>query len=158
MRAARKDPFGTFVKTSKCRNCGLTLKWGDRTYDFDHKDNNPANNSQNNCYLVCKICHGKHTRIEKRAVRGWFGEAVGYKTVKRKVGYKKPKPAKTKRVAVRDSWGDIVRYRTVKIKKTKPKTKDTKGSSSKRSVQSKDKRKTKAKSKTKTKKRTSRKS
>ena len=82
-----------FFKTSYCRvkTCKRKLTWGDRSYDFDHKDNNPANNSQSNCYLVCRICHGKATKIEKRAVRGIFGEVEGYKTIKRKVGYKKPK-------------------------------------------------------------------
>ena len=82
-----------FVKTSKCRNCRRTLTWGDRTYDFDHKDNNPAHNSQTNCYLVCKVCHGKHTVITRRKESGLFG---GYKTIKRKVGYKKTKRQKKK--------------------------------------------------------------
>lgn len=35
-----------FIKTPKCRQCGRPLTWGDQTYDFDHKDNNPANISQ----------------------------------------------------------------------------------------------------------------
>ena len=76
---------------SKCRRCKTPLRWGDGTYNFDHKDNNPRNNSQKNCYLVCRNCHGKVTKIEKRAVRGIFGEVVDYKTIKRKVGYKKPR-------------------------------------------------------------------
>lgn len=98
MRAAGRDPYGPFVKTSKCRGCKRKLTWGDRTYDFDHKDNNPANISQKNCYLVCKICHGKATVIKKRRVRdrltGW---TVGHKTVKKKVGYKKSKKGKGKK-------------------------------------------------------------
>jgi hypothetical protein len=73
------------------------LKWGERTYDFDHKDNNPANNSQTNCFLVCKVCHGKHTVIGKRRVKGILGQTVGYKTVKKKVGYKKPKRTTSKK-------------------------------------------------------------
>ena len=96
MRAARRDPYGKFVKTSRCRNCGRRLIWGDRTYDFDHKDNNPANISQKNCYLVCKICHGRHTKITKRKVKS-FGITVRYKTIKKKVGYKKPKKRKKKK-------------------------------------------------------------
>lgn len=80
-----------FVKTSKCRECKRLLTWGDRTYDFDHKDNKPANNSQQNCYLVCKVCHGKHTVIKKRRVTGILGQTIGYETMKRKVGYKKSK-------------------------------------------------------------------
>jgi len=84
-----------FVKTSYCRKCKTKLIWGDGSYDFDHKDNNPANNSQKNCYLVCKICHGKATKIEKRAIRGIFGEIEGYETIKRKVGYKRPRKTKT---------------------------------------------------------------
>lgn len=79
------------VKTSYCRRCKTKLTWGDGTYNFDHKDNNPANNSQRNCFLVCRNCHGKVTKIGKRAIRGIFGDVVGYKTIKRKVGYKKPK-------------------------------------------------------------------
>ena len=86
-----------FVKTSYCRRCKTKLTWGDGSYNFDHKDNNPRNNSQKNCYLVCRNCHGKVTKIEKRAVRGIFGEVIGHKTIKRKVGYKKPKSTTTKK-------------------------------------------------------------
>jgi len=132
MLAAGKNPYDKsgrlrFVKTSKCRVCGRPLKWGDRTYDFDHKDNNPANNSQTNCYLVCKICHGKHTVIKKRKIKGFFGETVGYKTIKKKVGYKKPKkkPKKTKRVAIRNIFGEVIGYKTVKIRKPKTRKKKT---------------------------------
>jgi len=80
-----------FYTTSYCRQCKQKLVWGDGTYSFDHKDNNPANNSQSNCYLVCRNCHGRVTKVEKRKVKGIFGQVTGYKTVKRKVGYKKPK-------------------------------------------------------------------
>jgi len=81
-----------FVKTSYCRECGIKLIWGDGRYNFDHKDNNPRNNSQKNCFLVCRNCHGKATKIEKRAIREpFFGTVVGHQTIKRKVGYKKPK-------------------------------------------------------------------
>jgi len=107
MSAAGKDPLQwrmNFVKTSKCRQCGKTLNWGDGTYTFDHKDNNPANNSQSNCYLVCRICHGKVTVVKKRKIKDpLFGITLGHKTIKKKVGYKKPrkKPAgrKRKRIA-----------------------------------------------------------
>jgi len=95
MGASHRDPFGDFVKTSRCRVCGRTLKWKDGTYDFDHKNNNPANNSQRNCYLICKSCHGKHTKVGKRRITS-FGMTVGYKTYKKKVGYKKPKKRKRK--------------------------------------------------------------
>ena len=81
---------------SKCRKCKTPLRWGDRTYDFDHKDNNPRNNNQKNCYLVCAICHRKATKIEKRAERDIFGNVTGYKIIKRKIGYKKPKATKKK--------------------------------------------------------------
>jgi hypothetical protein len=92
MLAAGKNPYtDKFIQTSKCRKCHRPLRWGDRTYDFDHKDNNPANNSQKNCYLVCKSCHGNVTVIKKKRVTGIFGQTVGYKTIKKKVGYKKPK-------------------------------------------------------------------
>jgi len=116
-----------FVKTSKCRVCGTPLRWGERTYDFDHKDNNPANNNQTNCYLVCKVCHGKHTIIKKRRITGLFGETVGYRTIKKKTGYKKlkKKPKKTKRVAIRNIFGDVTGYRTVKIRKPKTTKKKT---------------------------------
>ena len=119
MLAAGKNPFvDKFVKKSKCQVCGRVLIWGERTYDFDHKDNNSANNSQKNCYLVCKSCHGKHTVIKKRRITGLFGDTVGYETIKKKVGYKKPKK-KTRRVAVRGLFGQVVGYRTVKIRKPK---------------------------------------
>ena len=83
---------------SKCRSrkCKTILRWGDGTYNFDHKDNNPRNNSQKNCYLVCRNCHGKATKIEKRAERDIFGNVVGYKAYKRKIGYKKPKSSNKK--------------------------------------------------------------
>jgi len=98
MSAAGKNPLEwrtKFVETSKCRRCGKPLRWGDRTYSFDHKDNNPANNSQNNCYLVCRNCHGAVTVIKKRKIRGPFGLIIGHKTIKKKVGYKKPKKKPT---------------------------------------------------------------
>jgi hypothetical protein len=87
-----------FVKTSYCRKCRTKLTWGDGSYNFDHKDNNSKNNSQKNCYLVCRNCHGKATKIDKIAVRGGlFGEITDYKTIKRKVSYKKPKTTATKK-------------------------------------------------------------
>jgi len=81
---------------SRCRVCKTPLTWGSGTYDFDHKDNNSANTSQRNCFLVCRNDHGKGTKT--RVVREydpWFGSVIGYKTQKLKVGYKKPtkKPA-----------------------------------------------------------------
>jgi hypothetical protein len=131
MSSAGKDPLkwrSNFVQKSKCRNCKRPLTWGDRTYDFDHKDNNPANNSQTNCYLVCKVCHGKHTVIKKRRVTGFLGETVGHKTIKKKVGYKKPKKKTktTRRVAVHGIFGEVTGYRTVKIRKPKTTKKKTK--------------------------------
>jgi hypothetical protein len=128
MLAAGKNPYtDKFVQISKCRECPRPLKWGERTYDFDHKDNNPANNSQKNCYLVCKVCHGKVTVVKKRRTTGIFGQTVGYKTIKKKVGYKKPKkkPKKTRRVAIRNIFGVVTGYRTVKVRKTTPKTTKT---------------------------------
>ncbi len=103
MSAAGKDPLQwrtNFVKTSRCRWCKGTLTWGDRTYDFDHKDNNPVNNSQSNCYLVCRNCHGKHTVVGKRKVKDRFlGITIGHKTYKKKFGYKKPKKSTTRKKA-----------------------------------------------------------
>lgn len=119
--ATGKNPSsGKFVKMSKCRECGMPLTWGDRKYDFDHKDNNPANNSQSNCYLVCKSCHGNATLITKRK-RKALGQTIGYETVKRKVGYKKSrkKTRNTKRVPIHGVFGEITGYRTVKIRKPK---------------------------------------
>jgi len=97
MKAAGRDPkeyteHRKFYKTSYCRNCKAKLIWGDGIYTFDHFDNNPANNRQSNCYLVCRNCHGKATKIEKRKIKEPFlGMVVGHKTIKRKVGYKKHK-------------------------------------------------------------------
>ena len=85
------------IPRSKCRVCKTPLTWGSGTYNFDHKDNNSANTSQKNCFLVCRNCHGKATKI--RVVRErepWFGSVIGYRTQKLKVGYKKTarKPAR----------------------------------------------------------------
>jgi hypothetical protein len=82
---------------SKCRVCKIPLTWRSGTYNFDHKDNNSANISQKNCFLVCRNCHGKATKI--RVVRErepWFGSVVGYRVQRLKVGYKKTakKPAR----------------------------------------------------------------
>ena len=77
-----------FIKTSKCRHCHRTLHWGDRSYEFDHKDNNSANNGQKNCYLVCVICHSRATVIKTKKTRDIFG-MPGRKIIKKKVGYKK---------------------------------------------------------------------
>ena len=61
------------LPTSRCRKCKRPLTWNDGSYDFDHKDNNSANNSQNNYYLVCKVCHGKHTKTKVIKERDIFG-------------------------------------------------------------------------------------
>jgi hypothetical protein len=106
-----------FVKTSYCRKCKIKLTWGDRTYEFDHKDNNNSNNSQKNCYLVCRNCHGKATKVEKRAIKDVFGSISGYQTIKRKVSYKKPKTTVTKRVSTNKSGS-----RRVAVKKAKSKS------------------------------------
>jgi hypothetical protein len=50
--------------------------------------------------LVCRICHGKATKIDKRAVRDMFGGISGYKTIKKKVSYKKPKTKKVSKKVV----------------------------------------------------------
>jgi hypothetical protein len=81
---------------SKCRVCKIPLSWGSGTYHFDHKDNNSANASQRNCFLVCRNCHGKATKTRVvREYEPFFGSVVGYRTQKLKVGYKKAtkKPA-----------------------------------------------------------------
>jgi len=84
--------------TSKCRVCKTLLTWKSGKYEFDHKDNRNYNNSQSNCYLVCRNCHGEHTKVDKIKVNNPF--STEYKTVKRKIGYKKPvsktKPASSK--------------------------------------------------------------
>ena len=104
VRAAGRDPFGPFVKTSKCRKCHGKLILGDGSYDFDHKNNKPWDNRQENCYLVCKSCHGKVTKIGKRIVRDRStGMPVGYQTIRKKVGYKKPRKKKKKERARRRS-------------------------------------------------------
>lgn len=86
-----------FKTTSKCRkpSCRRKLIWGSRTYDFDHFNNNPADNSQKNCRLFCKSCHGNLTVIGKRKKKSKLtGYTTGYTTIKKKVGYKKPKKTK----------------------------------------------------------------
>jgi hypothetical protein len=98
-----------FVKTSYCRKCKTKLVWGDGTYNFDYKDNNPRNNSQKNCYLVCRNCHGQATKIDKRAVRDIFGGVAGYQTIKRRVSYKKPKSTATKKKSTKAKAKRITR-------------------------------------------------
>ena len=86
-----------FIKTAYCQRCGIKLIWGDRSYDFDHKNNNPANNSEKNCKLICKICHGKVTVLKKRKIRNPItGQVEGHKTIKKKTGYKKVRKKKRK--------------------------------------------------------------
>jgi len=75
---------------SRCRECPTKLRWGEGGYNFDHRDNNPANNSQRNCYLVCSNCHSKATKIRKVKAKGFLGQPV-IKTQKIKVSYKKQK-------------------------------------------------------------------
>jgi hypothetical protein len=76
---------------SKCQVCKMPLAWGSGTYSFDHKDNNSANVSQKNCFLVCRNDHGKATKIRwVREYEPFFGSVVGYRPQKLKVGYKKP--------------------------------------------------------------------
>lgn len=89
---------------SRCRVCKRTLTWRDGSYNFDHYDNNSANNSQKNCYLVCRNCHGRATKIRVvRQLDPWFRTVIGYTTQKLKAGYKKTprkparKTARTKR-------------------------------------------------------------
>jgi len=65
-----------FVKTSKCRQCGITLRWGDRRYAFDHKDNNHTNNNQSKCYLVCRNCHGYATLLKKKKNLHFIGSTL----------------------------------------------------------------------------------
>ena|GEM_PF-3238448 len=94
--AGRKED--DFKSTSKCRQCKKRLVWGKGGYNFDHKDNNSANNSRSNCYLVCCNCHDKVTKIKKKKVRNPItGNVVGHKTYKKKVGYKKKAKPKTKK-------------------------------------------------------------
>lgn len=86
------------AKTSKCMNpkCrGSVLKWGDKTYDWDHKDNDHSNNRESNCYLVHTYCHRKATVIKKKAVYS-YGFRVGSETYKKKAEYKKAKKKPTK--------------------------------------------------------------
>lgn len=88
-KSAGRDEY-TFKTTSRCRRCPTKLIWGNRSYEFDHKDNNNSNNTQSNCYLVCRNCHGKATKTKKIRVRGMMGE-IRHKTVKVKIDYKKVK-------------------------------------------------------------------
>jgi hypothetical protein len=75
---------------SRCRVCGEPLTWGDGTYNFDHYDNNSANCSQRNCFLVCRNDHGKATRTKLITRYNPFtGEPDYLETIKLKAGYKK---------------------------------------------------------------------
>ena len=107
-----------FIKTSKCMNPRCTIKkkliWGDKTYEFDHKDNNSSNNSEKNCFLVCLFCHSKVTvRGPNKLIRDKFtGMVIQEKATKKKVGYKKvrrrkkqAKKTRTKR-KLKSIWGN----------------------------------------------------
>jgi hypothetical protein len=94
--AGRKED--DFKTTSKCRECKIHLVWKKGGYHFDHKDNNEANNNQRNCYLVCANCHSKATKIKKIKKRNKLtGQVDGYKTIKKKIGYKKPRKKKIRK-------------------------------------------------------------
>lgn len=82
-----------FIKTTRCMNphCKKVLKWDEHLYEFDHRDNNHANISEKNCYVVCLECHKKHTKIKKILIRGAIPLLDTHKTIKLKVGYKKQK-------------------------------------------------------------------
>ena len=87
---------------SRCRVCKTALVWGGGTYNFDHRDNNSANATQRNCFLVCRNCHGKATKTRVvREYEPFLGSVVGYKTQKLKVGYKKATRKPAKRTTVR---------------------------------------------------------
>jgi len=84
------DKVPARLPRSRCRVCKTTLSWGSGTYNFDHKDNNSANASQKNCFLVCRNCHGHATKTKMvRERHPWTGEVIGYRPIKLRVGYKK---------------------------------------------------------------------
>lgn len=115
-RSAGRDVLN-FASTSKCRKCHRPLKWGDRSYEFDHKNSHEWDNRLENCWLVCRVCHGKATKIEKRKIKDRFlGTTIGYKTIKRKVSYKKPRK-KTKHRKKRKRRTDI--FAPIRIPKPK---------------------------------------
>lgn len=95
MKARKNDPdkWRTgFIKTSYCmnKNCKKQLKWDKRhEFEFDHLNNDPSNNSEKNCFLVCNDCHKKHTVIGKRRQYNQLGMFTRYQTIRKKVGYKK---------------------------------------------------------------------
>ena len=96
MDAAGRNPYDymiekKWVATSYCRNCEAKLIWGKGGYHFDHFDNNPVNNKPENCYLACATCHGKATKMKRRAIKDIFGNVISCKTNKVLEGYKKKK-------------------------------------------------------------------
>jgi len=99
----KRKPFSSSTKRNelikskmKCRKCHRPLQEGG--YDFDHRDNNPANNSQSNCMVLCKTCHGTLTKFKRIKVRDRYtGAVTGYKTIKRKVGLKNRKTKRLKK-------------------------------------------------------------
>lgn len=52
----------------RCRKCNNEVKAD--AYDFDHKDGNPLNNSQENCQLVCTNCYGIKSAKESMQTNG----------------------------------------------------------------------------------------
>ncbi len=108
-KKTERRPFSTTTKREalrlthkKCKRCGKKLtRCRGRPFgvicDFDHRDNNPANNHLKNCGVLCPECHRKVTVLGKRATYNMIGVRTGYKTIKKKVGYKKQHQGKKKR-------------------------------------------------------------
>lgn len=122
-RTSRRKSFSASTKEQaltkargRCMNCHRLLH--PRAKEFDHKNNNSSDNSLRNCFVVCSNCHRANTVIKKIKQKDGFGNVVGYKTIKRKVGYKKDK-RRTRRVPIRNLFGFIVGYKTVRVKNSR---------------------------------------
>lgn len=83
--------------TSKCRACGKRLVWGSGRYEFDHHNNRNSDNSQNNCRVKCRNCHGHETQPGVRTKRDMFGNVIERKRYMKKVGTKKSTRRKTRK-------------------------------------------------------------
>src|SRR3989344_648754 len=78
MKCGNHDPEKykiKFIKTSYCMNKKhrKKLNW-DKKYQFqwDHIDNNPSNDKEKNCGLLCNDCHRKFTKFGNRKIK-WMG-------------------------------------------------------------------------------------
>lgn len=97
--------------SSECKHKQMILRWGDKTYDWDHYDNNHANNAESNCYLVHTFCHRKATQFGSRTKTA-YGLTIGKERTKLKASYKaklkgKHRSKGSKKAKPKNFWSEV---------------------------------------------------